>query len=613
MDFQFSGPVPQNDIMERRKETKNEGGLLQKRKRRKDMKMRKKIIAGILAATMMFSMNMMTFAANNDGKPDSADTAEVSITNVTEEPTVTLYQIAEAEYGTNGKEFIRYKWATGATFKNPNQPTSDEINKIAQGILNKTITPFETIKDGTLVSGTYKATVSAGAYIAIISGSEDVKIYNPILLTATYDTTGNLQATAVDSGDDYLWGSTAVAKSSTPEVDKEITDGTTADGDKKTGSVGDVVDYEVTPTIPTYPSNATNKTFFISDRLSEGLTFDYSSLTVTIEGQTVTKEGDTFKLGGTVIAKASDTNEGQEVNGFNLNFDYDALLIPNGNGAVYTPVVSYSAVINENAVVGELGNPNSVIYYYGNPNEGDTWKLVDKKPDDAPGVEKKEDTETVYTYQLAFLKTGEGVDDEGNPTTPGLADAVFGIYEDKECKKLIDKVTTNENGYAVSTNVGAGTYYVKELVAPTGYSLNTEVYEIVTNWTTATTTVTGTVTDRTYKTEQPSKDAVQVGWIKNGVFYAMDEVAAETATENGYQAAYLDSENTTTSSEVTVITNQGAGSGTAMLGTSIPNTKLSTLPGTGGIGTTIFTIGGCAIMIAAAALFFAGRRKEKSN
>ena len=106
MDFQFSGPVPQNDIMERHKETKNEGGLLQKRKRRKDMKMRKKIIAGILAATMMFSMNMMTFAANDDGKPDSADTAVVSITNVTENPTVTLYQSAKANYATNGEAFI---------------------------------------------------------------------------------------------------------------------------------------------------------------------------------------------------------------------------------------------------------------------------------------------------------------------------------------------------------------------------------------------------------------------------------------------------------------------------------------------------------------------------
>ena len=152
---------------------------------------------------------------------------------------------------------------------------------------------------------------------------------------------------------------------------------------------------------------------------------------------------------------------------------------------------------------------------------------------------------------------------------------------------------------------------MKELVAPTGYSLNTEVYEITANWTTATTTVTGTVTDRTYTTEQPTKDAVQVGWIKDSVFYAMDEFTAETAAAGGYQAAYLDSENTTTSSGATVTTNQAAGSGTALLEESIPNTQLSTLPSTGGIGTTIFTIGGCAIMIAAAGLFFATRKKAE--
>ena len=44
--------------------------------------------------------------------------------------------------------------------------------------------------------------------------------------------------------------------------------------------------------------------------------------------------------------------------------------------------------------------------------------------------------------------------------------------------------------------------------------------------------------------------------------------------------------------------------------TNIVNTKLSSLPSTGGIGTTIFTIGGCVIMIAAAGMFFASRRKE---
>lgn len=43
---------------------------------------------------------------------------------------------------------------------------------------------------------------------------------------------------------------------------------------------------------------------------------------------------------------------------------------------------------------------------------------------------------------------------------------------------------------------------------------------------------------------------------------------------------------------------------------NVPNSRLASLPSTGGIGTTIFTIGGCAIMIAAAGLYFASRRKE---
>lgn len=47
--------------------------------------------------------------------------------------------------------------------------------------------------------------------------------------------------------------------------------------------------------------------------------------------------------------------------------------------------------------------------------------------------------------------------------------------------------------------------------------------------------------------------------------------------------------------------------------TSISDTKLASLPSTGGIGTTIFTIGGCAIMIAAAALYFVNRRKSEEN
>lgn len=44
---------------------------------------------------------------------------------------------------------------------------------------------------------------------------------------------------------------------------------------------------------------------------------------------------------------------------------------------------------------------------------------------------------------------------------------------------------------------------------------------------------------------------------------------------------------------------------------SATDTTVSSLPETGGMGTTIFTIGGCAIMVIAAALYFVNRKKQE--
>lgn len=67
----------------------------------------------------------------------------------------------------------------------------------------------------------------------------------------------------------------------------------------------------------------------------------------------------------------------------------------------------------------------------------------------------------------------------------------------------------------------------------------------------------------------------------------------------------------TTPSNVTWNAKPDTPDDTNVTGTAtMADTKLSGLPSTGGIGTTIFTIGGCAIMIIAAGLFFASRRKS---
>ena len=82
----------------------------------------------------------------------------------------------------------------------------------------------------------------------------------------------------------------------------------------------------------------------------------------------------------------------------------------------------------------------------------------------------------------------------------------------------------------------------------------------------------------------------------------------ETTAPEGYHIA--DTEGGIDTSAILKL-EEGETTATATIKASaeLANTKLSSLPSTGGIGTTIFTIGGCAIMVAAAGLFFASRRK----
>lgn len=249
---------------------------------------------------------------------------------------------------------------------------------------------------------------------------------------------------------------------------------------------------------------------------------------------------------------------------FTVSFKSDWILSHGGTDITIT----YDATVSGDAVNEEAHSNKAEVNYTNNPGE-------DKG--------HNEDIVKIYTFDidgdvtqniLKKVKQGE----TGSELT-ALEGAEFTLYTDEDCKNQYYNTKHTEtyaNGAtAISDKDGkiyisglrAGTYYLKETKAPGSYSLNNTVYKIV---------IDAKITNQNLES-----------WsIK------ITDMSAHTDVTNNFSVV------------------GGVASVVDGSLTEIMNTKISDLPSTGGIGTTIFTIGGCLIMIIAAALFFASRRKN---
>lgn len=131
--------------------------------------------------------------------------------------------------------------------------------------------------------------------------------------------------------------------------------------------------------------------------------------------------------------------------------------------------VVYTATVNNEAVVGTPGNPNTDGLEYTNAAD---------HSEDVEGP-----TVIVYTYNIEVEKV-----DASNGNAP-LAGATFGLYSDSNATTEIASgtsvisgnkaiVTFKAGNDANAIRLAPGKYYVKEKAAPEGYNLNTKIYEV---------------------------------------------------------------------------------------------------------------------------------------
>lgn len=105
---------------------------------------------------------------------------------------------------------------------------------------------------------------------------------------------------------------------------------------------------------------------------------------------------------------------------------------------------------------------------------------------DVGGLTYTKDQVTPINFSVRWLSQGscQVKKQSANPeitqgnTCYSLKGAEYGIYKEKSCSTLVDKMTTNEAGESDVVTLSAGTYFVKEIKAPKGFALDKKVYEI---------------------------------------------------------------------------------------------------------------------------------------
>ena len=308
---------------------------------------------------------------------------------------------------------------------------------------------------------------------------------------------------------------TVTLKANEPSINKEITKVNKADADSKTkmnARIGDTITYTLTTTIPDYTGYVDgSRVLQLIDTAAHGL-----------KDVTVTK----VKVGDTELNEDADADN----NGYVLKRDknqIDPLDNCNKADATVTTVdlahyvntndniasgatvtVTLTAVVDSDAVIAGVGNPNTVELAYSRTPSGEKHQV--------PGP-----TVRVYTYDFSIYKTNMAGDTalsgaqfaiarvDSNAETFMTQDAATKAWKNLTTAKPAADAdegvfTTSADGKIAMSGLPAGEYHVYEIKAPDGYTsigLPDFKFTITPTFDTAGTTVTSVAYEKTTNTD----------------------------------------------------------------------------------------------------------------
>ena len=288
------------------------------------------------------------------------------------------------------------------------------------------------------------------------------------------------------------------------------------------------------------------KNYVLLDKMSDGLTF--KGITSVTRTNAGTSTSDTLNENTHYTLKQGAGVTVDPNCTFELAFK-ENVLKPND-----VVVVEYTAVINEKAVIGSTGNPNEATLEYKDGTRGTssstktyTWKIdIYKYFQDSTAVKKPLQGATFVLYRQNSSNIPE--------YAKISADKIEWVTEKEQATPL----TSDKEGKIAISRLDADTYYLEETKAPTGYNPLTSPIEIkIEHSTMNETSASATIT---YKQQGTEDSATNI-----------------TSTENRVE---------------------------------VENKTGTTLPSTGGMGTTLFYVVGGGLMVAAIVLLVTKKRME---